>query len=72
MHYDARLSGDGEIDSRDPIVVYWTMGSAEGKRQDLSFMERRRVWGLKVRKNPGGRYTFSVVSLKQFEVDVVR
>jgi hypothetical protein len=72
VHYDARLSDDGEIDSKDPIAVYWTIGSAEGKRQDLSFLERRMAWGLKIRKKADGRYSFSVVSLKQIEINVYR
>jgi hypothetical protein len=72
VHYDARLSDDGEIDAKEPIAVYWTIGSADGKRQDLGFLERRLAWRFKVRKTSAGRYIFSVVSLKQIEINVYR
>jgi uncharacterized protein DUF4833 len=72
VHYDARLTSDGEIDSRSPIVVYWTIGSAAGRREDLSLLERRLAWGFKVRQEPSGRYTMTIVAQKQIEVHVYR
>jgi Domain of unknown function (DUF4833) len=72
VHYDARLTRSGDIDPADPIVVYWTIGSSSGKREDLSFLERHRAWGVNVRKRPDGHFVMTIVSQKQMEVEVYR
>jgi len=72
VHYDAKIDEYGEITSKEPIVAYWTIGSADGKRQNLSFLERKLAWGFNVRKKLDGRYSFSLVSQKQIEINVYR
>src|SRR5678815_3458991 len=56
VHYDERLNTDGDRDAGEPVVVYWTMGSATGKRQPLSFLERTRAYGFQIRTKSPGRY----------------
>jgi len=70
VHYDARLDATGHIDPREPVVVYWTIGSATGKRQNLNYLERTRAYGIHVRAKANGRYLLTVVSQKEVEIDV--
>jgi Domain of unknown function (DUF4833) len=70
VHYDARLDANGQLDSREPVVVYWTMGSATGRRQGLSYLERTRAYGIQVRTKSPGRYLLTVVSQKRLEIEV--
>ena len=72
VHYDARLNTDGDLDAREPVVVYWTMGSATGKRQPLSFLERTRAYGFQIRTKSPGRYMLTVVSHKRVEIEVYK
>ena len=70
VHYDARLDAEGHIDPHEPVIVYWTMGSATGKRQNLSYLERTRAYGISVRPKADGRYLLMIVSQKEVEIDV--
>ena len=70
VHYDARLDANGQLDSREPVGAYWTIGSERGKRQDLSFLERRRAWGFDIMKKSEGRYIMTVVSQKTIQIEV--
>jgi hypothetical protein len=70
VHYDAHLDASGHIDSREPVLAYWTMGSATGKRQNLNFMERTRAYGIHVTQQSPGRYLIYVVSQKKVEIEV--
>lgn len=71
VHYDANLNEDGTINSRDPVTAYWTIGSADGPRDNLRFFERR-AWGVKVEAMPEGRYVMRVVSQKQIPIEIYR
>jgi hypothetical protein len=70
VHYDARLNAQGHIDAREPVIVYWTMGSVTGKRQNLNFLERTRAYGIDVRQKSEGRFVLTVVSQRGLEIDV--
>lgn len=72
VHYDAHLTKGGDIDPADPIDVYWTIGSSSGSREDLSFLERRRAWGVNVRRRSDGHFIMALVSQKQIEVEIYR
>jgi Domain of unknown function (DUF4833) len=71
VHYDARISPDGELDTREPVVVYWVM--SDGRRQELTLLERRRVYGLSVRRSRNlNSYAIALTSYKQRVIDVYR
>ena len=70
VHYDAQIGANGQLDPREPVVVYWTIGSEKGSRQDLNFLERKRAWGLEVMRKSEGRYVISVVSQRQIQIEV--
>jgi serine/threonine protein kinase len=70
VHYDAHLNSEGHIDPGQPVIVYWTIGSTTGKRQNLNYLERTRAYGIQVRPKSGGRYVLTVVSQKELEIDV--
>ena len=70
VHYDAHLDASGHLDPRVPVIVYWTMGWASGKRQGLNFLERTRAYGIHVRTKSPGRYVLTVVSQKRVDIEV--
>lgn len=70
VHYDARLDNSGHLDSREPVVAYWTIGSINGKREGLSFLERTKAYGFRVKPTAPGRYVMTVVSQKKIEIEV--
>ncbi len=53
VHYDARLDAEGRLDPAQPVEVYWLMLAEDGRREDLSWIEREEAYGFTVEANPG-------------------
>jgi len=71
VHYDARISPDGELDAHEPVVAYWVMSN--GRKQDLTLLERLRVYGISVRRSPNvNSYRIALTSYRQRVIDVYR
>src|SRR5437867_1141100 len=70
VHYDARLDASGHLDPRQPVIAYWTIDSANGRREALNFLEKTRAYGFKVKQKSQGRYVMTVVSQKKIEIEV--
>jgi len=51
--YAARFDGDGNLDPRDPLAVYWRRFEEEGQIQALNFEQRVFAFGVRVR--PGAQ-----------------
>lgn len=47
--YDARVGTDGRFDTRRPVEAYWLLFSQDGRRQKLSWVEKRFAYGFKTR-----------------------
>jgi hypothetical protein len=58
--YDSRLMASGELDPKNPVVVYWLLNAQDGRREELNRVERQRAYGFDVEpgKDPG---TFLVI-----------
>jgi len=46
--YTANIGPDGQLDTQQPINVYWRRFTANGERVPLSFLERLFAYGVKV------------------------
>lgn len=62
--YAARRDAAGGLDSRNPVDVYWRRYNDEGQRQELSSLESRFAFGVKVKpvKDQPGAFKVAVVS----------
>jgi hypothetical protein len=49
VQYDARLLSDGRLDPREPVVGYWLRLAKDGRRKELSWIQRRFAYGFKTR-----------------------
>lgn len=71
IHYDAKFGKDGKLDSRNPVVAYWIMAAEDGRRESLSFIERRKAYGFTInRAGSSGIYRMTLVSQKQREIRI--
>ncbi len=41
IHYDANLSSNGKIDPRKPVTAYWVLLARDGRRQELSALDKK-------------------------------
>jgi hypothetical protein len=65
VRYDVRLTSNGILDQKEPVIVYWLLNAEDGRREDLSYIERTRAYGIKVEPNGiQGEYLLSIVSFK--------
>jgi hypothetical protein len=46
VHYAVRIRDSGRIDREEPVTAYWVMHAEDGRREGLSFLERRLAYGF--------------------------
>lgn len=47
VQYDVQLTADGKLYPKDPVVVYWIRLAKDGKRKELTFIQRHWGYGFK-------------------------
>lgn len=52
VQYDAIRSSSETLDPQHPVVVYWVLLAEDGRREELSFLDRR-AYGFKVVREVG-------------------
>src|SRR5580692_816017 len=72
VQYEARVTADGHIDSRQPVVAYWIMAAENGRRQELNVLERAKAYGFTIRQEGLDSYKLWVVSHREKEIHVFR
>lgn len=71
VHYDANLSPDGQIDPNQPIQAYWVMAAQDGRREELTTLERARAYGFNVEPESGSHsFRLTLVAQKQRPIHV--
>jgi hypothetical protein len=67
VYYEARIAPDSLFEARQPIHAYWIMWEKDhsGKtREELTFIEREKGYGFRVKQNPGRKFFwFSIAPL---------
>jgi len=48
VHYDVVLAADGLLDAKEPIHVYWVMAVEDGRKAELSWLEKKKAYGVEV------------------------
>jgi hypothetical protein len=71
LHYDARFSGDGRLIEQEPLIAYWVMFAEDGRKKELSWLEREKAFGFDIKKDSSGDfYRVTLVSYKQREIKI--
>ncbi|HTS28226.1 MAG TPA: DUF4833 domain-containing protein [Bryobacteraceae bacterium] len=73
VHYDANIGADGQIDPRRPVSAYWIMAAADGRREELTSLERAKAYGFSIEPGPDPQsYHLRLVAQKQRDIEIVR
>ena len=73
VQYDAQLAPGGMLNGAAPVVAYWIMGSEDGRRQGLNFLEVRLAYGFKTSwEADGDAVLVRLVSYPQKKLRVYR
>ena len=71
VHYDAQLDGNGRLDPKEPVIVYWIMLAEDGRREELNWLERHKAYGFSIHQDRGGQfYRMTLMAYEEREVKV--
>jgi len=75
VHYDARLTADGKLDPKKPVIAYWVLLAEDGRREELSWIEEEKAYGFAIKPDPsakGYKMTLAAAPEKQITVKQVK
>ena len=71
VHYDARLTADGKLDPKEPVIAYWVMRAEDGQREELNWMEKEKGYGFEIKPDPSvNGYKMTLMALPQQQITV--
>lgn len=71
VHYDAKVTSDGKLDPREPVIAYWIMRAEDGRREELNWIENEKGYGFDIKPDPsvnGYKMTLMAAPLQQILV----
>jgi Domain of unknown function (DUF4833) len=71
VHYDARLTADGNLDPEEPVIAYWVRLAENGRREELSWIEKKKAYGFTIKPDPSASgYKMSLVAVPGPQITV--
>jgi predicted small lipoprotein YifL len=71
VHYDARPTSDGKLDPKEPVIAYWVMRAEDGRREELSWMEKEKGYGFDIKPDPSvNGYNITLMAAPQQQITV--
>jgi hypothetical protein len=71
VHYDARLTADGKLDPKEPVIAYWVLLAGDGRREKLSWVERKKAYGFTIKPDPSvNGYKMTLVAAPERQIIV--
>ena len=71
VHYDARLTADGNLDPEEPVIAYYVMLAEDGRRKELNWIEKKMAYGFDVEPDPSvSGYKMTMVAAPQGPITV--
>jgi len=62
----------GKLDEDVPVHVYWLRYTEQGQKQELSFIQRKFAYGMKINKLAESKYEIYFVSYKRFKMHLMQ
>jgi len=70
VRYDIHRRPDGQLDHDHPVEAYWLMLTENGRREDLSWIEREMAYGFSATKVTSTGFSLRLVAFKKREIQV--
>jgi len=71
VHYDAQLTADGKLDPKEPVIAYWVLLAKDGRREKLSWVEKKKAYGFTIKPDPSvNGYTMALVAAPEKQIIV--
>lgn len=62
---ELNVDGDGDVDKKDPIKVYWIRYGSNGEKEDLNYIQRKFAYGIQSKAIGNDQYELRFVSHKK-------
>lgn len=72
VQYEAKVSGDGTIDPKEPIIAYWIMAAEDRRRESLTAIERALAFGFSAQPDKRGNVWLTLISHKSKPIRVFK
>ena len=71
VHYDARLTADGKLDPKEPVIAYWVLRAEDGRREELNWIEKKKAYGFDIKPDPSvNGYKMTLMAAPQRQITV--
>jgi hypothetical protein len=71
LRYDAQISNEGKLIEEEPMIAYWIMLAEDGRRKELTWLEKEMAYGFDIEKDRSGEfYRITLVSYNKREIKV--
>jgi len=71
VHYDAQLNADGKLDPKEPVIAYWVLLAKDGRREKLSWVEKKKAYGFTIKPDPSvNGYKMTLVAAPEKQIIV--
>ena len=71
VHYDARLTADGKLDPKEPVIAYWILLAEDGRRKELSWIEKKMAYGFTIKPDRSVKgYKMTLVAAPERQITV--
>ncbi len=71
VHYDARLTADGKLNPKEPVIAYWVTLAGDGRREELNWIEKKKAYGFDIKPDPSvNGYRMTLVAVPQRQIIV--
>lgn len=70
--YDLNYTGVGQLDTDDPVHVYWIKYNERGQKEELNFIQRKFAYGLVTKPLVNGKFDVRFVSYKKFPLYLMK
>lgn len=77
VQYDAQVTPDGKLYQKEPVTVYWIRIAEDGRKRELSFIQRKFSYGIRTKYDPVSNSAIVEImaarsrSIKVYEVEGV-
>ena len=71
VHYDARITDDGKLDPKEPVIAYWVVLAEDGRREKLNWIEKKKAYGFTIKPDPSvNGYKMTLVAAPKQRITV--
>lgn len=70
--YELNIGKNGQLDTEDPMHVYWLRYAEKGQKEELNYIQRKFAYGVVTKPLGHDKYDVRFVSYKKFPLTLMK